>query len=141
MVELTNEARAALTAGKLAHLVTLNRDGSPQVSVVWIDLDGDEIVTAHEKDYLKLRNVRRDPRVTLSVESDSKPGTLLAEHIIVHGRARVVRGGAVALLRKLGKRYVAPDFEFSFAGDPTPDYGYVLRIEIDRIGGVGPWNG
>ena len=45
---ILNEAvRQALTAGHLAHLVTLNPDGSPQVSVVWVGLDGDEIVCAH----------------------------------------------------------------------------------------------
>lgn len=139
MTELTDDARAVLTSGKLAHLVTINKDGSPQVSIVWIDLDGDEIVAAHQRDYLKLRNVRRDPRVVISVEGDSKPGVLLAEHIIVHGTARVTEGGAVDLLRKLGKRYVAPDYEFPFGENQGPEHGFVLRVKVDRVSGVGPW--
>ena len=43
---LNNKVRQALTAGNLAHLVTLNKDGSPQVSIVWVGLEGDEIVCA-----------------------------------------------------------------------------------------------
>jgi hypothetical protein len=44
---LLDSVRQALTSGHLAHLVTLNQDGSPQVTIVWIGLDGDEIVCAH----------------------------------------------------------------------------------------------
>jgi len=44
---LNDRVRQALAAGHLAHLVTLNKDGSPQVSIVWVGLDGDEIVCAH----------------------------------------------------------------------------------------------
>jgi hypothetical protein len=42
---LTNAARVALTAGNLAHLVTLNQDGSPQITLVWVGIEDDEIVS------------------------------------------------------------------------------------------------
>jgi hypothetical protein len=45
MSVLNAAARGMIASGKLAHLVTLNRDGGPQLSVVWIGLDGDEIVS------------------------------------------------------------------------------------------------
>ena len=68
-MSLPDSARAMIESGRLAHLVTLNRDGSPQVSCVWVGLDGDEIVSAHLcATQKKLRNVRRDPRVSLSIE-------------------------------------------------------------------------
>ena len=57
---LNDKVRQALTAGNLAHLVTLNKDGSPQVSIVWVGLDGDEIVCAHLNLYKKLKNIQRD---------------------------------------------------------------------------------
>ncbi len=64
MITLNNEVRAALTSGHLAHLVTLNADGSPQVAIVWVGLDGDEIVSAHLSGaQRKLSNVRHDSRV------------------------------------------------------------------------------
>ena len=50
-----------IDSGRLAHLVTLNRDGSPQVSCVWVGVDGDEIVSAHlNPAQQKIRNIRRD---------------------------------------------------------------------------------
>jgi predicted pyridoxine 5'-phosphate oxidase superfamily flavin-nucleotide-binding protein len=68
IVMISNDTvRQALTAGNLAHLVTLNKDGSPQVSIVWVGLDGDEIVCAHQNLYQKLKNIQRDARVALSM--------------------------------------------------------------------------
>jgi PPOX class probable F420-dependent enzyme len=69
---LTEPVRQALTARNLAHLVTLNADGSPQVTIVWVGLDGEEIVCAHLGSRQKLTNVRRDPRVVLSMETGGK---------------------------------------------------------------------
>lgn len=137
MTVLTDDLRTLLTSGKLAHLVTLNPDGSPQVSIVWIGLDGDEIVSGHTRTWRKLRNVRRDPRVVISLEADSPPGTVMADYVVLHGTARVTEGGAPELLRRLGKVYVAPDFDFPLGDNPDP--GWILRVTPERIGGHGPW--
>ena len=69
---LNDTVRQVLIAGHLAHLVTLNKDGSPQVSIVWVGLDGDEIVCAHQNLYQKLKNIQRDARVVLSMETGGK---------------------------------------------------------------------
>ena len=69
---LNEAARAALNSGRLAHLVTLNPDGSPQVTIVWVGLDGDEIVSGHLGAWQKVKNVRRDPRVALSTETGGR---------------------------------------------------------------------
>jgi len=60
MASLPDSARAVLQSPALAHLVTLNPDGSPQVTVVWVGLDGDEIVAAHLPEHRKVRNIRND---------------------------------------------------------------------------------
>lgn len=78
-MELNDAARALIGAGADATLVTVNPDGSPQVSVVWVALqstpDGDELVAAHlSGNYKKLRNIRRDPHVALTVLAPSQPG-------------------------------------------------------------------
>jgi hypothetical protein len=65
MAVLTPEARSVLESGALVHLVTLNQDGSPQMSCVWVGVEGDEVVSGHMIHRLKLRNVERDPRVVL----------------------------------------------------------------------------
>ena len=67
MSVLTDVARAALRAGRLAHLVTVNPDASPQVSLVWVGLEGDDIVCAHLGEGRKLRNIERDARVALLI--------------------------------------------------------------------------
>jgi PPOX class probable F420-dependent enzyme len=137
---LSPEVRRMVESGRLAHLVTLNRDGSPQVSCVWVGIEDDEIVSAHLSDrQQKLRNVRRDPRVALSIEGVEIQSPGLLQYLVVHGRARITEGGAPELLQELAYRYLGPDVKFPPMPDPPP--GLVLRIEVERIGGTGPWSG
>ncbi|HZD69215.1 MAG TPA: PPOX class F420-dependent oxidoreductase [Actinomycetes bacterium] len=137
MTVLTEPVRQALTAGHLAHLVTVNPDGSPQVSIVWIGIEGDEIVSAHLGTRKKLRNVRRDPRVVLSVETGGRTEHGLDHYLVVEGTARVTDGGAPQLLQRLAEVYLGPGVKFPPMDDPPP--GHVLRITPRRVGGVGPW--
>jgi len=126
-----------IESGALAHLVTLNADGSPQVSCVWVGLEDGEIVSGHLGDRQKLRNVRRDPRVSLSLEGTEVQPPGLKEYLVVHGRAQVEPGGAPELLQRLAHVYLGPDVTFPPMDDPPP--GLVLRITPERVGGVGPW--
>lgn len=138
MTALNDEVRAFLATAPLAHVVTLNTDGSPQVSVVWIGIEGNEIVSGHMTDNRKLRNVRRDSRVAISFQpADIPPGTFLADYLVVHGHGRVTEGGAGDLLQRLGKVYVGPDFDFP--APPGAGPGWVLRVRPDRVLGHGPW--
>ncbi len=108
MTILNDAARRALTSGRLAHLVTLDSDGSPQVSCVYVGLDGDDIVCGHLAEYRKVRNVRRDGRVALSMEAEGAAAPGFANYLVVSGAARVEAGGAPALLRKLTVDYFGP---------------------------------
>jgi PPOX class probable F420-dependent enzyme len=137
MSVLNPAARDAVTGGHLAHLVTINPDGSPQLSVVWVGLDGDEIVSGHLGDRQKLRNVRRDPRVVVSMETGVVNDMGLAEYLVVRGSARVTEGGAAALLQRLAHVYLGPGVTFPPGTDHPP--GLVLRITPERVSGVGPW--
>ena len=137
-VELPPAARALVESDALAHLVTLNADGSPQVSCVWVGVDDDEIVSGHLSDkQQKLRNVRRDPRVSLSIEGTEVEPPGMKQYVVVHGHARLEPGGAPELLQRLAHVYLGPDVKFPPMDDPPP--GFVMRITPDRVGGVGPW--
>jgi PPOX class probable F420-dependent enzyme len=136
-VEIPPEARGVLESDRLAHLVTLNPDGSPQVSCVWVGLEGDEIVSGHLGTWQKVRNIERDPRVALSIEAKETNELGLQEYLVVHGGARIQEGGAPELLQKLARTYIGPDAVFPPMSDPPP--GFVMRITAERIGGVGPW--
>jgi PPOX class probable F420-dependent enzyme len=137
MTILTPEARALLESDALVHLVTLNPDGSPQLSCVWVAVHGEEILSGHMQRRQKVRNVERDERVALSVEGQGLNERGLREYLVVHGRARVQEGGAAALLQELAHVYMGPDAVFPPPGLDAP--GYVLRITPERLGGVGPW--
>jgi PPOX class probable F420-dependent enzyme len=135
---LPASARELIESGALGHLVTLNPDGSPQVTCVWIGLEGDELVSGHLPTGLqKLRNVRRDPRVAVSFEGTRIHPPGLKEYLVVRGRARLEPGGAPELLQRLARVYLGPDVKFPPMDDPPP--GQVMRITVERIGGVGPW--
>lgn len=137
MSVLNVPARAAIGAGNLAHLVTVNADGSPQVTIVWVGLDGDELVFAHLGDGQKIRNLRRDPRVVLSMETGGRNEVGLAHYLVIHGTARLTSGGAPELLQHLAHTYLGPDVRFPPFDDPPP--GNVAHITVERVGGVGPW--
>ena len=138
MAIISPELRRLVESGPLAHLSTINADGSPQVSVIWLGLDGDELVTAHmRRDQLKLRNIDRDPRVVLSFEAPRAPGVFLAHYAVVRARATISEPteDAWELLNRLTKVYMAPDAEF-----PAPrGEGHLVRYTVERVGGVGPW--
>jgi PPOX class probable F420-dependent enzyme len=134
-------AREVIDSGRLAHYVTLNSDGSPQVSIVWVKSDGDEIVMAHFGDYQKVKNVRRDPRVSLSIETDKVNQAGLTEYLVVHGSARIEEGGAAELIQELAYVYLGPDVGKFPPGDAPMPPGYTTRITPRRYGGIGPWAG
>jgi PPOX class probable F420-dependent enzyme len=137
-MRLPETARNLLESGSLAHLVTLTPDGSPQVTCVWVGLDGDEIVSGHLRaEQRKLENVARDPRVALSIEGTETQPPGLKQYLVVHGRARLVDGGAPELLQRLAHVYLGPDVTFPPMENPPP--GRVMRVSVERIGGVGPW--
>ena len=134
---LNDAARAALEAGHLAHLVTLNPDGSPQLSVVWVGVDGDDIVFAHLGAGQKIKNLRRDPRVSLSMATGGRNDAGLDHYLIIHGTARLADGGGPELLQRLAHVYLGPDVKFPPMDNPPA--GFVTRIKVDRIAGIGPW--
>jgi PPOX class probable F420-dependent enzyme len=135
---LPESAKDLIRSGALGHLVTLGASGRPQVTCVWVGVDGDDLLTAHLNPHLrKIENVRRDPRVTISFEGSEIRPPGLTEYVVVHGRATVEEGGAPELLQELAHVYLGPDVRFPPMDDPPP--GVRLRIAVERVGGIGPW--
>jgi PPOX class probable F420-dependent enzyme len=136
MAKLSDDARKAIDAPRLAHLVTLNPDGSPQVTIVWAGMDGDDVVIAHMNRHRKIENVLRDDRVALSVEAEGNTNGL-DNYLVVYGRARITDGGAPEWLQHLAETYIGPGVKFPPMDDPAP--GWLMTIAVDRVAGVGPW--
>lgn len=138
---LPDAARDFIGAGADATLVTLNPDGSPQVSLVWVALqntaEGDELVTAHlSSSYQKIRNIRHDPRVAATIVATGPVTTAMRPYLTIKGTARIVEGGAPELLKELAPVLAAPGVHFP--PDDAPP-GFLTRIRIEKVGGVGPW--
>jgi PPOX class probable F420-dependent enzyme len=139
MATLPESARALLSGAPLAHVVTINRSGTPQVSGTWVSLDGDALVIASLYENRKVKNLRRDPRVVISFESPGKNAMGLTEYLVIHGRATVEEGGAPEILQAQARVYMGPDVKFPPADNPPP--GFVIRVQVERVSGVGPWVG
>ena len=136
MTPRPDSLRELIESGPLAHLSTINADGSPQVTVIWIGPDGDQIVSGHTSHHLKLRNIERDPRVALSFEAPRVRAEGLSPYEVVKATATVQPSDDTwDLLNRLAKVYAQSDVEFGAPRGP----GYVARYDVQRISGVGPW--
>jgi PPOX class probable F420-dependent enzyme len=135
--KLSDAALELLDSPAVATVVTLDPDGSPHISCAWVGLEDDEIVIGTLDDQRKLRNLRRDPRVGLTIQSDRINEWGLREYVVINGSARITEGGAPELLQRLARIYIGPDAVFPAMPNPPP--GYVTRIRIERVSGIGPW--
>ena len=135
---LPDSAKQLIRSGALGHLATVGSRGAPQVTLVWVAVEGDDLLTAHLNPHQrKLENIRRDPRVTLSFEGSEIRPPGLTEYLVVHGTATIEEGGAAPLLQELAHVYLGPEVRFPPMDDPPP--GVRLRIAVNRVSGVGPW--
>jgi PPOX class probable F420-dependent enzyme len=107
MTKLTEQARRQLGEANLGFLATIMEDGSPQVSPIWVDVEGDHIVFNTAKGRRKERNMRRDPRVAISIVDKADP------HAQVDIRGRVVDwidgDEADAHIDKLAQKYTGEE--------------------------------
>jgi PPOX class probable F420-dependent enzyme len=137
-MKIPQSLREVIEKGPHAHLTTLNRDGSPQVTVVWVGIEGEEFVIGHLKLHQKVKNMRRDPRVALSILSDKTNAQGLREYVVAYANARITEGGCVPLLQRLAKIYLGPTVVY-----PPPSMlniaGFITRIAPERFTGLGPW--
>jgi PPOX class probable F420-dependent enzyme len=143
MARLPDSAVELIRSGAHGHFVTLNRDGSPQVSMVWVAVEDDELCVAALTPRQKLRNIERDPRVAITFESPEhdvageRGSGGLRYYLAVQGTARVTEGGAPELLQRLARVYLGPDVKFPPGDDPPA--GWIMRVTPERWHGYGPW--
>jgi PPOX class probable F420-dependent enzyme len=135
--QLSDEALALIDSAAIATVVTLNADGSPHISAAWIGLEDGELVFGTIPDQRKLRNLRGDPRIAITLQGERVNVWGLREYLVIDGTARVTEGGAPELLQRLARTYLGPDVVFPAMPNPPP--GFVTRITIERVSGIGPW--
>lgn len=134
---LTEAICRFIATGPIAHVVTLDDDGGPQVSLAWVGIEGDEVVVGTLPDQAKLRNLRRDPRIAVSFQAPGRNAYDLDNYLVLRGTARVTEGGAAQLLHDLAQIYIGPGTRFPPMSDPPP--GFVIRISVVKVAGNGDW--
>ncbi len=131
MADLTPGVRALFEGKNFGHLATIMPDGSPQVSVVWVDVEGDNILVNTADGRIKPRNVRRDPRVAISIydqDVPSKSATIQGE--VVEARTE----GAVENIHKLAKKYMGLD---EYPNLKPGEQRLLFVIRPDQVFGMG----
>jgi len=123
---------------RIAHLVTIRPSGAPHVAPVWFDWTGSgpqrrapgmALVMAGER-AVKVRNVGRDPRVSLSVATEGRP----YRYVVLEGEARLTKDGLAEAVERICVRYDGPERGREFAQELLDRGGMILlEIRVDRI--------
>ena len=136
MAAIGQAVRDLLATGPLGHVVTVNQDGSPHVTLAWVGVDGDELVWSTFFDQHKLESLRHDPRITISFQAQEHSDEGLHPYLVAKGTARISEGGAMPVMDELAEAYIGPGATFPNRNMPE---GFVIHVTVERIYGIGPW--
>jgi PPOX class probable F420-dependent enzyme len=126
MAEIPDEARHLFEGTNGAHLATVNADGSPQTTPIWIGLEDDTVVFNTAKGRIKHRNMLRDPRVAVSIHSQENPYEMIA----VQGTAEVLAEGGMEHINSLSSRYLGQDqYPFLQPGEAR----VIVRLTPEKV--------
>lgn len=135
--ELPASAQTLLGSDALAHVVTLDRDGLPQVSVVWCGIRDNDVLFCTEGNSAKVRNIRRNPRVVLSIEDEMRNAAGAQHHLVLHGEAEILGPADPKLCDELCSVYAGNrDHPINLRNSAS---AVTVAVHIHRIGGNGPW--
>ena len=137
MVSIPAPVQALLGSDAVAHVWTCNPDGSPQISVVWVIAQGDEILFGTDANSRKAKNLARDSQIILSIEDTERNERGFQRHLVIRGHASIEPGPDPDLLDRLAMKYAGLSRHPLTLRD-SPNC-VVVRVTIDRISGVGPW--
>jgi PPOX class probable F420-dependent enzyme len=130
-VTLPETAKKVLEDKAYGHVITFGKDGRPQITMVWMDVDNGKPSFNTAEGRVKPRNLRRDPRIIVSVQNRQDPQSF----ITVEGTATLTHDGADAQIDKLAKRFLGHDtYPFRQPGEQRVK----VQIDVARIGGLAP---
>lgn len=130
-IPLPESVKKVLEDKAYGHVVTFNPNGQPQLTMVWMDVDGNEALFNTAEGRKKVQNLRRDPRIMISVQNRSEPQS----YVVLNGAATLTETGADAHIDKLAKRFLGLDkYPYRQPGEKR----VIVRVKIDRLGGLSP---
>ena len=126
MAELTEQAKRLIDGKNFASVATVMPDGSPQVAPVWVERDGNTVVINATVNRQRYRNLKRDPRVALTVYELANP----YNHVMIRGKAvEITKEGAEDHIDKLSMKYNGK----SYPNHSDKDARVIIRIEPERV--------
>jgi PPOX class probable F420-dependent enzyme len=130
-VALTDKAKNIIESKSFAHVATINKDGSPQVSPVWVEHDGKHVIINSDKKRLKVRNLKRNPAIAVSIQNPDND----YQYVEIRGRVvEITEEGGFEGIDRLGKKYMGVD---KYPGNQPGDVRVVIKIEPHHITGMG----
>ncbi|MCK2215660.1 PPOX class F420-dependent oxidoreductase [Actinomadura sp. ATCC 31491] len=128
-VPLSDAVRRLLDAPNIGILATINPDGAPQTSAVWMGTDGDDVVISSQAGRRKIRNLERDPRVSLCVFDRADPD----RYVEVRGVATVTEDEGRRLVVRLAERYDGEGAGEEYLRLPPEAVRVTIRITPHRV--------
>ena len=128
MVKLSEKQEQLLLGKNIGSLAIITEDGSPEVTPVWVDWDGEYVLVNTLTSRAKPRHLKRDPRVEISVVSSENP----YQHVRIKGRAELTEEGAEEHIDKLAKKYIG---EERYPWRAPGDRRVIVRIRPERVAG------
>jgi PPOX class probable F420-dependent enzyme len=126
---LTDAQKKFLTDKNFGHIATINKDGSPQVSPVWVDFDGTHVIVNSEDKRRKVRNLKRDGRVSVSILDSANP----YQYIEIRGKvAEITPKGGNDGIDALAKKYMGVD---KYPLNKPGDVRVVIKIVPEHVTG------
>lgn len=128
---LPDDLLALLRATSTCYIATLMKDGSPQLTQVWVDTDGEHVIVNSVDTHLKVRNLRRDPRVAVTISDPAHPGGFYQ-----------VRGRAISITEEGGPEHIEMMAQ-KYTGGSYPWYGgrdqvrVIITIEAEKVSSTG----
>jgi len=134
---LPESVRQLLLDKAYGHVITLGKDGKPQVTMVWMDVNGNTPSFNTSEGRVKLRNLRRDPRVIVAIQNREHPQS----YLLLEGTATITTDGADDQIDKLANRFLGQErYHFRQPGERR----VTVNIDVTKIDGVAPgfkrWN-
>jgi PPOX class probable F420-dependent enzyme len=130
-VKIPQSLKTILENKAYGHVVTYNAKGKPELTMVWVDVDGDEVLINTAEGRRKPQNIRQNPQVIVSVQDRNNPQA----YAVFHGKGRIVEAGAAEHIDKLAKRFLGLD---KYPYRSPDEKRLIVRIAVDRIGGMAP---
>ncbi len=129
VIELSEKAKGLLKGKNFANVATIRKDGSPQVSPIWVDFDGTHIILNSEETRAKVKNLKRDPRVAISVFNHDNP----YEYVQISGRVvEITTNGGAEGIDKMAQKYLGQE---KYPWNKPSDVRVVIRIEPEKVTG------